>query len=125
MKLRTGALLFALTTALLPQSAKHPSFGEYHVSETFSGKPTAPILKTANERRFRTMIREGAAKGPNFAGHYTIADWGCGAGCVSIAVVDAKDGRVYPGPFQVLAWAMFRYEGKIPSNTAEFVPLDF
>ena len=71
------------------------------------------------------MIREGAAKGPNFAGHFTIADWGCGAGCVSIAVIDAKDGKVYSGPFQVLSWAMFKYEGRYSSNTPEFVPLDF
>ena len=107
------------------QSAKLPSFAEYPASERFSGKPAAPVFQTAGQRKFRTMIREGAAKGPNFAGRYTIADWGCGAGCVSIAVIDAKDGKVYDGPFQVLSWAMFTYEGKYKSNTPEFAPLDF
>lgn len=31
----------------------------------------------------------------NFAGHYTIAEWGCGAMCAMLAVVDRIDGRVY------------------------------
>jgi len=123
--------LFVLILALLTgsradsQSGKLPSFSDYPATETFSGKPAAPLFQTAGQRKFRTMIREGAAKGPNFAGRYTIADWGCGAGCVSIAVIDAKDGKVYDGPFQVLSWAMFTYEGKYKSNTPEFAPLDF
>jgi hypothetical protein len=107
------------------QSAKLPLFADYPAVENYSGKPAAPMLQTAAQRKFRTMIREGAAKGPNFAGRYTIADWGCGAGCVSIAVIDAKDGKVYDGPFQVLSWAMFTYEGKYKSNTPEFAPLNF
>jgi len=49
------------------------------------------------------MIRDAAAKGPNFAGHFTIAQWGCGAGCVSIAIVDEKTGHVWDGPFKALS----------------------
>ncbi len=29
-------------------------------------------------KRYRTRLREGAAEGPNFAGHFTIVGWGCG-----------------------------------------------
>ena len=54
-----------------------------------------PVIKTAEARRFRTMIREAAAKGPNFAGHFTVAEWGCGAGCVSVAIIDAATGSIY------------------------------
>jgi hypothetical protein len=57
-------------------------------------KPAAPVLATRDERAFRSMIREGTADGPNFAGHFTIADWGCGAGCMDWAVIDARTGRV-------------------------------
>lgn len=78
------------------------SFQNFPVNETFSGKPAAPILRTRNQRTFRTVIREAAAKGPNFAGHYTIAQWGCGGGCVSMAVIDAKSGRVTDGPFKIM-----------------------
>ena len=116
---------FLLVPGIYGQSPGYPAFDQFRVTEVFSGKPAAPVLKTANQRRFRTMIREGAADGPNFAGHYTIAQWGCGAGCVSIAVVDAKDGAVYDGPFQVLSWDMYKYEGQYASNTPEFEPLVF
>ena len=124
-KMRFLAILLVLVTGIHPQSPKLPSFKEFQAAEGFSGKPAAPVLRTPNQRLFRTMIRQGAATGPNFAGHYTIADWGCGAGCVSIAVADAKDGRVYDGPFQALSWSMVKYEGKYPANTPEFVPLEF
>ena len=66
-------------------------------------QPAAPILRTRQQRAFRTAIREAAAKGPNFADHYTIAQWGCGAGCVSMAVIDSKTGCVDDGPFRILA----------------------
>ncbi len=72
-----------------------PRFEDYAVSSTFKGKPAAPDVKTqARARRFRTMLRQGAAQGPNFAGHYTIVGWGCGTACVELAIVDAKTGRV-------------------------------
>ena len=104
---------------------KLPSFADYPATEHSPASRPPRCFRRAGQREFRTKIREGAAKGPNFAGRYTIADWGCGAGCVSIAVIDAKDGKVYDGPFQVLSWAMFTYEGKYQSNTPEFAPLDF
>ena len=46
-------------------------------------------------RLFRTELRRQAATGPNFAGHFTLARWGCGAGCVDVAVIDAISGDVF------------------------------
>ena len=83
-----------------------PRFEDYPVTDIFKGSPAPPKLRRPGDRMFRTRIREGAAKGPNFAGHYTIADWGCGMGCISIAIVDAKDGRTYDAPFTALAWGV-------------------
>jgi hypothetical protein len=48
---------------------------------------------------FRTVLRRQAASGPNFAGHFTLARWGCGAGCVTVAVIDAVSGVVAFAPF--------------------------
>jgi len=118
-------LLLPLLAVAAFGQAPVPAFDQYRVAEVFSGKPAAPVLKTANDRMFRSRIREGAAKGPNFAGHYAIADWGCGAGCVSLAVVDSKDGTVYRGPFETLGWAMYKYEDKYKANDDGFVPLTF
>ena len=83
-----------------------PRFEDYPTTEIFKGPPAPPKLRRPADRLFRTRIREGAARGPNFAGHFTVADWGCGMGCVSIAVVDAKDGTVYAAPFTALAWGV-------------------
>ena len=47
---------------------------------------------------YRTMIRQETAKGPDFAGHYKVAEWGCGTACLQMAVVDTQSGHVYDGP---------------------------
>jgi hypothetical protein len=104
-----------------------PQFEDHPVTEIFKGPPAPPKLRRPVDRLFRTRIREGAAKGPNYAGHYTIADWGCGMGCVSIAIVDAKDGRIYQAPFSALAWGMplMKYEGKYEPSQHGFEPLAY
>ena len=89
-----------------------PTFDQFKVTGKFTGKPAAPVLRTRTHQEFRTAIREAVAKGPDFAGHYTIAEWGCGAGCVSMAVVDNATGRILDAPFSVLAYDVSRsYEG--------------
>jgi len=70
----------------------------------FTGKPAPPRLARTGERLFRTRIREAAANGPNFAGHYTIAKWGCGSACVSGVVVDAQTGKIHSMPFSILGF---------------------
>jgi hypothetical protein len=56
-----------------------PKFEDYPVAKPFQGKPAA-------------------AKGPNFAGRFTVVQWGCGSGCVSTVIVDAGNGTVYHLP---------------------------
>ncbi len=68
----------------------------YDVSTIYDG-PRAPVRFDGNfpdARMFRTKITEAVAQGPNFAGHYTVATWGCGSGCQEHAVVDVKSGDV-------------------------------
>lgn len=89
-----------------------PTFDQFKAEEKFTGTPAAPVLRTRLQRTFRTMIREAAGTGPNFAGRFTLAEWGCGAGCVSMAVVDEKTGRVSDGPFELLGYDLaYDYEG--------------
>lgn len=96
------ALMFVLPQ--LQAQPPWPRFDQYLAAATFTGKPAAPILRSSGDRLFRTAIREGAAKGPNFAGHYTIVEWGCGSSCVSIVVVDAKTGKIGESPFSILGY---------------------
>lgn len=74
-------------------------FGKYSVTSSFHGAPATPKLTTEREERFERVITESAKKGPNFAGHYTVVSWGCGAACISFAIVDAESGKVFQPPF--------------------------
>lgn len=105
-----------LVPMLLGQSArpdstamKPLSFDAFPAPASFHGVPSSPVLRTAGQRLFRTRIRKAAREGPNFAGHYTVADWGCGTACESMVVVDAETGAVYEGPFGQLPNALLYY----------------
>ena len=87
-----------------------PKFEQFRVKETFSGKPAAPTLKRAKDREYRTMIQTEAEKGPNFAGHYTVALWGCGSSCLQGALIDEKTGEIFDLPFTYIGWGPGKYE---------------
>lgn len=77
-----------------------PRYEDHSVKERFAGRPAVPDLKSApGAKRFAAVIREGAEKGPDFAGHYTVVLWGCGSGCQSFVIVDAKSGAIYAPRF--------------------------
>jgi|ERR1019366_1215816 hypothetical protein len=98
--LRSTAGLFAhVRPGLLwqVQAPKPPSypFDRYPAGKVYKGHPAPPKLVTAEHRGFRTVLRNGAKKGSNFAGHFTVVEWGCGSNCIAMAVVDAITGVVY------------------------------
>ncbi|HTK60303.1 MAG TPA: hypothetical protein VL283_03830 [Candidatus Baltobacteraceae bacterium] len=72
-----------------------PSYEDYPVDEIYTGT-VAAVDFSGNEPalEFKTTIRQQAAKGPNFAGHYTVVSWGCGSACQQNAVIDAKTGVI-------------------------------
>ena len=72
---------------------------KYPAGAPFKGKPAAANLASHKDARmFRTRLREAAPGGPNFAGHMTVVTWGCGTSCQTVALIDARNGRVYFGP---------------------------
>jgi len=92
-------MLWMILSVLLQANAANslpvPQFEQYKVKAIYKGKPAVPILRTPEDREYRTRIREGAKKGPNFAGHYTLIILGCGTECSSFLIVDAVTGRVF------------------------------
>jgi hypothetical protein len=72
-----------------------PPFDSYPVQAVSYAAPAPVSIGTPQSKRFRTVLRAGAAAGPNFAGHFTVVTWGCGVACQSIAIVDSTNGRVY------------------------------
>jgi hypothetical protein len=43
---------------------------------------------------FKSNIDEAVSKGPNFAGKYVVAQWGCGSNCQGHAVVNVESGKI-------------------------------
>lgn len=78
------------------------SFDDYAVSNVFQGTPARPQIIEKSHLEFRTAITEAAAKGANFAGHYTVAQWDCGSDCTSLVIIDETDGKLFSPPFKVL-----------------------
>lgn len=117
---RCAALLISTIAALQIVHSQGPAkrlprFEDYPVREVFTRTPHPPILATPQQRMFRTRIREGVENGwgvwingqlakeqnrpgPNFAGHYIVIVWGCGSGCIEMAMSDAATGVVYDPP---------------------------
>ncbi len=85
-----------IVRADLPADA--PRFKDYAVP-VYAGKPARPAVQTDKRSwLFRTELREQAALGPNFAGHYRLASWGCGTACFQWAIIDLKSGQVFHPP---------------------------
>ncbi|HYM00606.1 MAG TPA: hypothetical protein VEZ90_16745 [Blastocatellia bacterium] len=84
--------------AAKPQGLRYE---DYPAGKALAGKPAPVKLTTPKARKYRTELREGAAKGPNFAGHYAVVSWGCGSSCVQFAIVDSATGDVFFPSFYV------------------------
>jgi hypothetical protein len=73
-----------------------PDFADYAVAPAFSRIPRPVDLASHRDAwRWRSRLREGAAAGPNFADHFTLITWGCGADCTQLAIVCAWTGEVF------------------------------
>ena len=143
-RLRMLGVLAFLTTSILTAQASGPSnvsedapaFRDYLVGEVFKDVAAEPIFSSAQQRRFRTRIRDGVSKGsgvwngswknpikssgPNFAGHYYVVRWGCGSDCLMLAIVDAQSGKVYDPPLSAKGEELY-----LPMDPLSDVEIDF
>jgi hypothetical protein len=87
--------------SLAADSARMPGFEAYPiaVTDTFSGTPAPVDLNSAEgAREVAAVLRQAAARGPNFAGHYTVARWNDSSSYAHrqlFAIIDARTGRVH------------------------------
>jgi hypothetical protein len=94
IKLLLASLCVCLLSSLaLAQGDAAPRFGDYAAS-VYRGRAAALKLTTPQARGYRTRLREGARRAVNFAGHYKLHTWSCGAGCLQTAFIDARTGEV-------------------------------
>nr|WP_297785153.1 hypothetical protein [uncultured Allomuricauda sp.] len=88
------------------------SFEDYSV-EVYEGELAEPDFSTnPDAENFVTRIKEGCAKGINFAGHYTLVSWGCGSPCQTGVIVDRITGEIYDGPVTSLG-SEFKKDSKL------------
>lgn len=63
--------------------------------ETYKGQSVSVDFSTNPEAKlFQSTIVSQVSKGANFAGHYTVATWGCGTECEGFAVVNVENGAI-------------------------------
>ncbi len=100
-------LFLALFPLIQPEASisrcaldKMPKPEHFTVRSRPASTPKRPVLATALEKKYRTVIRQAASRGPNFAGHYVVAKWGCGTGCTQFVIIDSETGKVLDPPFR-------------------------
>jgi hypothetical protein len=72
-----------------------PRFEDYP-AKPYRGSNATPDLRSHRDsREYRTRLRAWAEEKPNFAGHYILANWGCGTDCTRIAIIDARSGKIF------------------------------
>lgn len=112
------AVIFLSPLIILAQP-KTPLFKDYPAGDVYKG-PTAPLVLKRDDLIFKTRLRWAAKnQKPNFAGHYILTTWGCGAQCVMGAVIDAKTGKVYWWNFSICCWG---FDTDDRFNAIEFRP---
>jgi hypothetical protein len=74
---------------------KAPGFAAYRVPVPLATRGAKlDLVSNPTAKMYRTVLRQEMARGPNFAGHYRVAVWGCGSSCAMFAVINLDTGRV-------------------------------
>ncbi len=94
--------IFALPVTITSQIAiaGNYTFGQFSVSSVYNGKTQLPDFKgrDKNFSTYRTRIRNGLKNGPNFAGHFSVIQIGCGMLCSFAFIADNQTGQVFNFP---------------------------
>jgi hypothetical protein len=110
-------ILLTASFSSASSQADPPTFKYFPAGKIYKGA-TAQLVLGRDDRTFKTRL-QWAAKHlkPNFAGHYILTTWGCGAECLMGAVIDAKSGKVYWWNFTICCWP--------PGNEDNLSPIEF
>lgn len=91
-----------------------PSFEKYPIIEKVENYSAELNLTSHPQAKiFKSVLSNAYSKGPNFAGHYTIATWGCGSPCQLVAVMDHKDGQVFFFPHSTQVGSNFKLDSNL------------
>lgn len=93
LKRIVATIVAGLSCAMLRQPL--PRFEDYTVPRERIRPVAVELASAPDARKYRTVIRDAASRGPNFAGHFTVAQWGCGSPCKTFAIISARTGHVW------------------------------
>lgn len=103
-----------------------PAFQDYPAGVA-TGPFVPPRFNGAGDRykKYRTAIKLAVSAGPNFAGHFTIVEVGCGTSCTIPFIVDLSDGKIseFPGEFGIIPDITYEYRRESTLLLA-LLPLD-
>ena len=91
----SSILLFILTANVFSQKNVAPTFEQYSVTVSQSRPKPIDLNSHKMAHKYRSNLRYQVKDGVNFAGHYVLTKFGCGAACLLGAIVDTKTGRVF------------------------------
>jgi hypothetical protein len=79
---------------------QEPKFDQFKVTSIYKGPTRLPDFQRRDRQfaDFRTRLRDGLKAGPNFAGHYSVVQFGCGTGCSRVYLADNRTGKVFEFP---------------------------
>lgn len=101
------------------QNEMIPKFSAFTVTVEKAKANSIDFKKNAEARTFRTRLSEALKGGVNFAGHFVVAGWGCGTGCISGAIIDGRTGNVF-WPEQFNAFGVFYSDGNYADPPVEY-----
>jgi hypothetical protein len=111
LMLMVGLGLHGQPTARQPAN---PKFEDYPIVKKYSGRPGKVDLGSdPRAKEFRTMLRRGIHKGANFAGEFTVVEWGCGTQCQTYGILNTRTGRVVGWREVNYCGAQFRIDSRL------------
>src|SRR5215213_4528024 len=85
----------ALSVPAIAQKQAGVTFSAFSVGVEGKKAKSIDFRRSPSASTFRTRLKE-ALRGPvDFAGHYIVAGWGCGTGCIYSGIIDTRTGIVY------------------------------
>ena len=100
----TAVCMLLLIVGAVAQDTRTPRFEQYPAKVEKARVKAIDFKRNPDARTFRSRLSEAIREGVNFAGHYVVVGWGCGTGCISGAIIDARTGDVFwPQEFNALS----------------------
>ncbi len=101
LKLTASVAYLILAPYSVQGIAAAPSFDEFREPIIRLNSSVKPRIVSSQDREFKTKIIEASKLNVNFAGHYILSSFGCGASCVMSFALDKESGEITWLPFTV------------------------